>query len=167
MAYSIQMSKCTLISFLILLLFTCSDDEQVTKSFVNVDERLWPYFERFEEVAADRGVKVDLNLSGIEGHLERFDQPNVAGKCQHPTPSENILVIDLPFFVNTENDLLKEFVIFHELGHCYLGREHREDSYQNGFCISIMRSGIDDCKDNYHQNTRSLYLDELFDPDSF
>jgi len=161
------MARSTLFSFLILFLFTCSDDEQVIKSFVNVDERLWPYFERFEEVAADRGVMVDLNLSGIVASLERFDQPNVAGKCQHPTPSENILLIDLPFFVNTTDDMLKEFVIFHELGHCYLGRDHREDGYQNGVCISIMRSGIGDCLDNYTKNTRSIYLDELFDPDSF
>lgn len=153
--------------FLVLLLFTCSDDEQMTKSFVNVDSRLWPYFERFEQVAADRGVMVDLNLSGIEARLERFEEPNVAGKCQHPTPSENILLIDLPFFVNTEDDMLKEFVIFHELGHCYLGRDHREDSYQNGICISMMRSGIGDCLDNYNTNTRSIYLDELFDPDAF
>ncbi len=161
------MNKSFLILFVAILALSCSDDEQIIKTFSNADERLWPYFQRFEEVAAERGVDVDINSSGLIASIERLDQPNIAGKCQHPTPEENILIIDLPFFANTEDERLIEFVIFHELGHCYLGRDHREDAYQNGVCISIMRSGVGECIDNYNQNTRKVYLDELFDPDSF
>lgn len=153
--------------FLMILTYSCSDDEVIIKEFPNADERLWPYFENFEKEAAERGIIADINARGIVGTLERIDSDHIAGKCQHPTPEENILIIDLPFFVNTADDRLKEFVIFHELGHCYLGRDHREDSYQNGLCISIMRSGVGECIDNYNQNTRKIYLDELFDPDSF
>jgi len=63
--------------------------------------------------------------------------------------------------------LIKELIVFHELGHCFLQRGHREDALPNGACVSIMRSGIEDCLDNYTSETRSFYIDELFDPGSF
>jgi hypothetical protein len=53
-------------------------------------------------------------------------------------------------------------VVFHELGHCYLGRGHSEETHPNGVCKSIMRSGNGGCFDNYNSTTREAYLDELF-----
>jgi len=70
-------------------------------------------------------------------------------------------VIDKAFF-NQTSELLKEMVIFHELGHCVLFRGHREATYSNGTCASIMRSGVEGCRDNYRASTRAAYLDELF-----
>jgi len=30
-----------------------------------------------------------------------------------------------------------------------------------------MRSGLGNCNDNYHNETRATYIDELFDPNDF
>jgi len=49
----------------------------------------------------------------------------------------------------------------------FLSRGHTETAYANGTCASLMRSGLEDCQDNYHTNTRELYLDELFFPENF
>ena len=69
-----------------------------------------------------------------------------------------LLYYVLPFIV-----VLGIMIFFHELGHCVLFRGHREDVNQNGSCVSIMRSGIEECWDNYRSTTREIYLDELFD----
>lgn len=68
-------------------------------------------------------------------------------------------------FWNTTSDRGKEFVVFHELGHCFLLRNHLEDTFLGGTCTSIMRSGTGSCRDNYGRLTRETYLDELFDED--
>ncbi len=66
--------------------------------------------------------------------------------------------------ISSELYRFREFVVFHELGHCDLGRDHRDEAFDNGVCVSIMRSGLGDCRDYYHPRTREGYLDELFDP---
>lgn len=73
------------------------------------------------------------------------------------------MIIDLEFWERA-NILNKEFVVFHELGHCTLFRAHKEGVDANGICVSMMRSGLEDCRDNYSAITRATYWDELFNP---
>jgi len=59
----------------------------------------------------------------------------------------------------------KEWVVFHELGHCILGRGHINSQLPNGECKSCMKGGDPnfDCSLNlYSSKWRSFYLDELF-----
>ena len=134
------------------------------RTFPGVDERLWPYFQRFEEAGIERGFDVDLVASRITGVIEDLDGEHVAGQC---TTFGNFrpgrITLDAEFW-NRSSDLFKEFIIFHELGHCYLDRDHREDAFSNGRCVSIMRSGTLDCRDNYNVATRESYINELFEP---
>lgn len=160
----------------ILLLSSCQkDNDQLTnlepaepqqKSYANVDARLWEYFERFEEEAAAVGLQVDLAARGITGVIEEIDEEHVAGQCNYNFRSPNHVIVDLGFW-NRASDRFKEFIIFHELGHCYLLRGHREDAFTNGVCVSLMRSGTQDCVDNYNSQTRESYVTELFFPDQF
>jgi len=76
------------------------------------------------------------------------------------------VTVDRDFWLNS-NGNFQEFIVFHELGHCFLHRGHREDSDAQGACISIMRSGLEDCQDNYNLLTREQYIDELFSPEKF
>ena len=166
-------------SFLILLssffVFTACQKDAVAdlaeapiipeeRTFPGVDERLWPYFQRFEEAGIERGFEVDLVVAGITGVIEDLDGEHVAGQC---TTFGNFrpgrITLDAEFW-NRSSDLFKEFIIFHELGHCYLDRDHREDTFSNGRCVSIMRSGTLDCRDNYNLATRGSYINELFEP---
>lgn len=152
--------------FITLFFQACRKDEPVvnnTKVFDGVDQRLWEYFERFENEAARRGMIIDLNGRGITAEIVEIEQENVGGICNYFPDNANELVID-NFIWNNTSEFQKELILFHELGHCYLFRDHRDDAHPDGFCKSIMRSGLDDCTDRYNGTTRSSYLDELFDP---
>lgn len=138
--------------------------EPEMREFPGVDERLWAYFERFEQQAAQRGVTIDLVAEGITGVITAIDEENVAGTCNFNNRTPNHVMIDEEFF-NAVGDLFKEFIIFHELGHCSLFRDHLEEEDSFGRCLSIMRSGTGNCRDNYTFNSRATYINELFDPE--
>ena len=132
------------------------------EGYVKVNDLLWDYWASFEEEAAKRGITVDLNLSQIEGDIEEIPDEGVAGQCSYGYVQGKRIVIDKEFWDRTGPNF-REFVVFHELGHCYLERAHREDAFDNGICRSIMRSGVEDCRDAYTPNNREYYLNELFE----
>jgi len=154
---------------IILCITACNrDDDDIVpmgKSYPGVEATLWPYFEQFEIEAEKRGFEVDLIERGIRGKVEDIEGENVGGLCNYHPDHANEVVIDATVWYGT-SELIKELVLFHELGHCYLKRDHRDDAYVNGYCKSLMRSGLSGCNDHYITGTRRQYLDELFDPDS-
>lgn len=158
--------------FALGLLTACQQENNITsipeptpeiKSYEGVDQELWEYFQRFEEEGLARGFEFDLNAAGITGVIQEIHTENVAGQCNYSSFSPNHVIIDEGFW-NSTSDAGKEFVVFHELGHCELARDHREDEFPNGTCQSLMRSGVGGCRDAYNNSTRAAYLDELFDP---
>ena len=138
-------------------------EEDVIAPYPGVDEALWVYFDRYEREGVLRGVTIDLRQAEITGVIEEIDGEGVAGQCTYGSHRSNHVQIDETFW-NRAPELLREFVVFHELGHCDLARDHREATNPDGTCQSIMASGTGDCRDNYRFNTRESYLDELFDP---
>jgi len=128
---------------------------------VIVDPALQPYFDRFVEEGALRGVTVDFTIIEVEGMLTEIDGNNIHGQCISNSAKANSLLVDNSFW-NGASDIEKEFVIFHELGHCYLDRSHLDTQNQDGTCASMMHSGTSGCTNAYNQMTRSMYLDELF-----
>jgi len=132
------------------------------KSFNNVDERLWSYFEDFEKEAEDRGLNYDLNRYNLIGSIDNIPQTGVAGTCSYGSRFPRHVTIDLPFWQNA-GFYSREMVVFHELGHCILNRGHSEDRTANGYCASIMRSGTGSCRTLYNSQNRNYYLDELFE----
>ena len=157
-----KLSRIALPLFYFLLLFSCTQNDLEPEVIVNpIDLGLLPFFQQFEEEAALRGIEVDLSSIGITGVIEDIDEDFVAGTCTYGTHLPGDVVIDLTFW-NNSNNFTKEMVVFHELGHCYLRRDHLETRFSNGTCGSIMRSGTRNCFDNYNAQTRSFYIDELF-----
>jgi len=131
-----------------------------SKSFENVDEILWPYYERFELEAEKRGISVDL--SQVHGTVVSISENGVAGDCQFDSNFPNRLRVDLETW-NQVGENLKEYIVFHELGHCDRLRKHRETEDADGVCVSMMASGVGGCRENYNPSTRDAHLDELFD----
>ncbi len=131
-------------------------------SYPNVDKALWPYFERFEVEGAKRGLTVYLKDASITGVISDISAEHVIGQCSYSNQDPHKVTIDLPFW-NSTSDLGKEFVVFHELGHCYLGRLHDESTDSRGICLSIMRSGTGTCRDMYSTTSREKLIDELFE----
>lgn len=134
---------------------------EIDKTYKDVDSELWKYFYNFEKEAEKRGLAVDLNDADIVGLIEKLNLNGPVGLCNYNVHGPDEVVIDEPFW-EIASESRKELIVFHELGHCYLKRPHREDVSSDGSCISIMRSGADGCIDNYNSYTREEYLNELF-----
>ena len=153
------------IFFVFVLFFSCQKDQSVTLNetidYPGVDSRLWPYFERFESEGLERGHDISLTSIGIEGVIQSIDEEHIAGTCQFNRFQPRLITIDSEFWQRS-SELFREFIVFHELGHCALLRDHDESANGRGVCLSIMRSGTGDCLDNYRSSTREVYLNELF-----
>ncbi|MEL6925692.1 MAG: putative metallopeptidase [Bacteroidota bacterium] len=152
-----------LILFTLLLFIACSKEnsENLTEVELYVDERIQPYFDLFEQEGLARDVEVSLEGARVEGYIEAIEENNVLGQCQYSATSPRRVIIDEQFWAQA-TDLQKEFVIFHELGHCYLNRSHDDTRSNNGTCSSMMQSGTTRCRFSYTNNSRDAYLDELF-----
>ena len=130
---------------------------------VILDEELEPYFVIFEEEAAKRGIIFDNEVEQIEGYIQNVLESGVIGACRR-NDGEDVnrsVFFDKPYW-NTATNLEKEYVVFHELGHCFLLLDHDDRENDNGECTSIMASGTGSCRDNFNSLTREELLDELF-----
>jgi len=158
----------SILAFSFLIFFGACIEEDLSpppenlNTFPLVDQALWPFFESFEEEASARGFKVDLAAARIEGVIEEVHEANIAGSCSYnQRRTDREIVIDKSFWQRA-SPLYKEYIVFHELGHCYLFRDHVEACRPNRTYFSLMRSGNGDCFDNYTSQTRDYYVNELF-----
>ncbi len=127
----------------------------------SVDANLQPYFKQFEQEAALRNQNIDLEAMQILGKIQNIEEKNVPGQCQYFS-KETWVVID-PEYWNKMDNWEKEALIFHELGHAALHRQHLDTKGSHGICKSIMHSSSGVCKSIYNQATQKQYLDELFE----
>lgn len=130
--------------------------------YPGVAEELWPYFTAYEAAAASRGVDIDLRELGVVAHLRDITEEGVAGECTFNPANPNVMTVDAEVF-GVVSERFREYIIFHELGHCERLRAHREEADGEGICVSIMASGTGECRDSYTAATREELLDELFD----
>ncbi len=128
-----------------------------------VDSSLTEYFDRFAGEAAERGVVVDYVADPVNGYIRVITSQGVIGQCAHKEDEPNTVIID-KFYWDSASELEREFLVFHELGHCVLDREHLDNSDGQGFCVSIMTSGTGFCTIRYTAANRESMLDELFHP---
>lgn len=149
----------------VIILSSCQTDITVdnTPEIENsvIPIQLQSYFETFKSKGEDYGVMVDYDQANITAEIKLINEGSVAGSCTTNGHDLRHITIDQTFW-NQASELLREMVIFHELGHCILGRGHREDSFSNGICRSIMRSGLGNCRDAYISTNREYYIQELF-----
>ena len=138
------------------------EEETEELRYENVDPELQSYFAAYEAAAAERGIVVDLSAMNLTGHLERIGASGVAGECNYIPDDPNRVTVDEDTWRQV-GESLREYIVFHELGHCERLRGHRETADADGRCVSIMASGTGDCRENYGRSTREAHLDELFD----
>ncbi len=145
------------------LVWSCIDEELSSgqSETAQIQEELQQFVSAFEGEAAVRGLRIDVAELGVTVELSDIPQDDVAGVCFYHSNQPGRIEIDAPFY-NRMTTLEREFVVFHELGHCVLGRGHSEAQYNNGVCRSIMASGTGTCFQRYNQQTRRVYIDELF-----
>ncbi len=135
----------------------CGEDEPE----IAIDPALQGILNDFAEEAASRGLLVDYESLNLTARLQTVTRAGVAGFCSSSEEGSREIVVDRNFW-NFAVPIQQELVVFHELGHCILGRGHRDDLDDMGNCVSIMHTTADNCLDSFNSMTRSQYLDELF-----
>ena len=156
---------------LISFLLGCSKDD--FEPVYNVPEEFQPIVESFIAEAQKRGNSIEIS-NMIITYADDLDL-KVCATCYSNANNENEQrIISINANKCWTNYQQKEVLIFHELGHCILNREHDNSSLPNGDPKSMM------IKDNISVyspcvyvfgNTvvcdftfkREYYLDELFD----
>ncbi len=145
----------TLLCF-ILLITACSQEVEY-----QIDSAFDIYVSNFEYEASIRERNLDVASLEISIYFSDIPNSHVLGQCLSFSDASHEVVIDsLEWF--TLDELEKEYLIFHELGHCVLGRGHDDSSDNQGRCISLMQSGEGACQKRYNDTNRTTILDELF-----
>ena len=137
-------------------LYTPDEGEPTNSRFIDPD--FIPYVNSFIEEGAKRGVSIDIaNINMI------FSESTMTnGECGGGQVRIKKSVWE------TQDDCYREYLVFHELGHCALDRGHRNDTIYNNW-VSIMRgNGIGYPKQNIEPlflfgKYKTYYIDELFD----
>ncbi len=127
-----------------------------------IEAELQLYFDAFVEEAAIQGVEISLDEIDIGGYIENIEERGTLGQCKSYSNGAKQIVIDQPYW-SRASDVEREYLVFHELGHCILGREHLDSKNASGICTSIMQSGDGTCRGIYNLTNREELLEELFD----
>lgn len=159
------------LGFLIVCITGCSSQEEF-EAVYEVPDEFQAIIETFVEEAALRGF--DYQITNLIIRYDDDMESNYCGQCNSdsmdPSVQKIILINSVKCWLN---DFQKEALIFHELGHCLLGRLHDESRLPNDDPKSMMVKddigiyspciyaigGTTECNYTFK---RSYYLDELF-----
>lgn len=155
-------SRHLLYPLLFLTIVACDDHHEYA-----VNDEFAPYILRFEQEAALRSKTFDLQKEGLIMTFANLEDDK-AGICHYEKPIR--IEIDREYWQLTASvmgtDLLRENLIFHELGHGFLDRRHTNAILENGDWKSMMCGGtkVDNrsWNINYSGLRRNYYVDELF-----
>lgn len=122
----------------------------------NTDTEFNEYISRFTK-QTELHIDVPINFSNLEGYV---------GACITYSDNRKEIEIDQEFWQRAE-DLAREQLIFHELGHCVLNRDHDDTLVRvDGFFYQIPNSimypyifGSYSFYEEFHQH----YMEELID----
>ncbi len=141
---------------IVFCIYSCTKADHIS-----IDPNLQEYYDLFIEEANKRSVTLSPEATNVTMHFTDIPSSQVLGQCRYNPKAPNNVEIDFHHW-NTFDDETKEFVVFHELGHCILDRDHRDDIDSSGRCESIMHSYKGLCIFEYFGSNREGYLDELF-----
>jgi hypothetical protein len=156
--------KIVLVLFpLILNLTSCKNPTEYS-----VDSAFTPYLNRFDSLAQLRGKNFDPQKTGLIIQFANLTNGN-AGLTHYESPIR--IEIDKTYWNDISNyagaEMMKEDLIFHELGHGLLKRDHLNTNLENGDWKSMMCGGTKvnnrPWNINYRGIRRDYYINELFD----
>lgn len=113
-----------------------------------VDPQFRTYVAGFESTVGADASDVDLAFKKLP--------PPTIGECNE-TDERAWINID-PIFWKSADTNQREELIFHELGHCVLGREHNNSLFSSGCPKSIMNE-YEMTSECYESNRQALYLE--------
>jgi hypothetical protein len=137
-----------------LLPYTDSSLVGVVRSF---DYELRMHRTDFQDLPKTNTITV------IFGETRDKEHPHAVGECAMYEDDERIVRIDAGTWLKLDT-YGKEQLMFHELGHCILDREHCSSVEGDGKPASVMYPSL--IGHWYNENTRDEYLEELFHADA-
>jgi hypothetical protein len=157
---------------LLLLLLSFLSCQKVPDPELKIPVEVQPFVDSFIAEAKKRGIDIKIDNLIVE-----FGDANgdfVCGRCKSLTTKQKYIILDTaPACWKDAYEQARESLVFHELGHCYLARSHRTDTFANGIYKSLMNPdnvetystcryplGGDVCDKRFR---RQYYIDELFD----
>jgi len=125
-----------------------------------IPETVQPIEARFKEVGQTYGAL--YTAKSITYSFRSFFGSTI-GMCTYSSSGRNSVALSSSAW-NSGSDAFREMLLFHELGHCLLGRGHKNTKHSDGRPESIMASSLFSQK-TYLAN-RDQYLKELFTAES-
>ncbi|WP_341227590.1 putative metallopeptidase [uncultured Arcticibacterium sp.] len=164
-----------LLSFFLLLVSLGCEKEALVFEY-RINDSLKTYVNTFYTEAENRGLKLQReNL--IVDFVDSLEEDR-CGQCERPAGNmeqqRRVLISLTSDCWSQEPQQNKEALVFHELGHCLLNREHKEVLFPSGAPQSIMTLILDGpyqpCEYVIGDNPsacnktvrRQYYIDELF-----
>jgi hypothetical protein len=127
------------------------------KPVLEVAPELQPYVTEFEAISVEAGSAV--KIQDLVATFGTLDNPRSNGVCELQTGEPPKITIARNKWDRMSIEK-RESLMFHELGHCILGRRHDPATTQDGIPASIMNPYS---LDSYiYSENRTYYLAELF-----
>ena len=164
---------------LVLLLTGCESKFELVSPVKVIPDKIRPFLDRFDSEARKRGMELDLSILSFEfeaGIPGGTTQNPVVGRCSRFDNVHLVIIDTVSGLWQLSGNLGKEEIIFHELGHCLLNRNHKDSKFPIDDFSSIMRTvGLLQYGDltrftslfqpptDIKPYRRDYYIEELFD----
>ena len=151
---------------LILLIFlsACAPREDGTHhKKLSIASEFKDVFDKFQTEASAYGIKADdlVIVFGEPSDFEGCTYTGLAtlGCCSRHIGTTPKIIIYRPYW-EIAPDYRREAILFHEMGHCVLGRQHLEVK-EFDEPVSIMYHNVNEIQGPYYINHRDGYVKEL------
>jgi hypothetical protein len=146
-----------LILFFLLFLLSCGKPVlQDTRRFKTIAAEFAQYVEFYE---LQKGSRISRSVGMGFKKLPKSSKWNKqVGLCVEYETGKKEIYIDPDFWYNEASEEQRMSLIFHEFGHCDLGRKHETSLLENGEPRSIMFPKVI----TWSENEQETYFAELF-----
>ena len=163
------MKKKLPIILLLLIIIACGKKEEPILMVYEIEPQFLPYITLFIQEAEKANVVVKAENLRMTFKTENI---SICGNfIQDKTGQRNIIINARCWKISSQQN--REALVFHELGHCFLNREHRDDLMPSQDPVSIMNTynngpyepcnyAIDGDTRCNKTERRSYYINELF-----
>lgn len=143
--------KNTVFSIIFILLIASCAAVNVNSNMIRMGKNNWvekdliKYVKKFKKLSNGKVKEINVNIMFSSlGYSDKFSEKETIGICNLVTKT---VYIDKKWWKETKNELAKEELIFHELGHCILDRDHTSAKIDKGTVTfynqrSIFTTGI-------------------------
>lgn len=149
-----------LFTTLLLILLICSNCSLFSYKPSPSNDELTPYVTEFIQEGQKRLPTYGQRISDF--NIEFGDLPEgKAGSCKK---LKRLVTIN-PDLWSLMDSVQRQALVFHELAHCVLDRDHNDNVLSRGECVSLMVGRVSDSTcyyDFYSSHWKEYYLDELF-----